>query len=216
MRAEPTYRDQDTSGDKGAPHHLIGNLVAVRAKEGHVQGFLITPVVALQPLSSPTPRTDLRPGDQSQLFRQRSRIPRGSRPVASRLVWMKADVEMTAEPFELGAMPIRASFHRRNLSKEPRGLPERQLRFPSLRRRSVRRTSCDRRSYRVVTSILRRVSGQDHLFWKNRQFGELGDRGLLTSSPRLRRNRLSNVGGHSFHEGTYTFLSHHVKVGAER
>lgn len=138
MRANPACPDQDSSGDQGAPDHLIGNFVAVRAEESHVQGFLVTPVVPLQSLSSPAPGTDLRPGDQSQLFRQRSRISGGSRPVASRLLWMKADVEMTAEPFELGAMPIRASFHRRNLSKEPRGLPERQLRFPSLRRHCLR------------------------------------------------------------------------------
>jgi hypothetical protein len=80
--------------------------MTIAAQEGHVQGFLIIPVVAFQLLIPSAPGTALGPPDQAELFREGRGVASGPRAESPRFFKVLAKVEMATETCEFLGLTI--------------------------------------------------------------------------------------------------------------
>ena len=100
--------------------HRVGDVVAVAAEKGDVQGFVIIPVVAFQPATSPAPGTALGSFDQSELFGQRRGITSRARPDSPGSKQVGADLQVPAKTGDLGVLTVPANlFHDTSPSRYP-------------------------------------------------------------------------------------------------
>jgi len=97
-------------GSACPPGHGVGQRVAVRAEERDVERFVVVPVVPLETLPPPAPRTALGALDQAELFAERRRVACGARANAPGLEDVDADFEVTVKTCELGVLTIASAF----------------------------------------------------------------------------------------------------------
>ena len=92
--------------------HRVGDLVAVAAEEGHVQGFVVIPVVPFQSLATAAPGTALGPLDQPELLGQGGGVSGRPRPDPAGSEQVGADLQVAAKTGELGVLTVPANlFH---------------------------------------------------------------------------------------------------------
>ena len=86
--------------------HRVGDLVAVAAEEGDVQGFVIIPVVPLQPTPTAAPGAAVGAFDHPELLAQGRRIAGRASPDPAGAEEIGADLQMTAKAGEIGVLTV--------------------------------------------------------------------------------------------------------------
>jgi hypothetical protein len=86
--------------------------VAVTTEEGDVEGFLVIPVVPLEPATSPAPGTASRAIDQAKLLGQRGGVTSRTRPDSPGPKHIGGDFQVALKTGELGVLTVPSNlFH---------------------------------------------------------------------------------------------------------